>query len=324
MIKSHYNPRGYLKNFCHGKKKDKLFVYDKTSDKSWITNIGNVACEKGFYNFPELRGIGIDTEFIEHHFAKKIEPPFYKQIEHIVDMFKRTPQVDYYKTKIFEENQKKQLSLFIVYQLLRTKEYRQYLTQLHELVVNEAVNQGNDDEVILEMTKEQSQLLHIAAITDNEVVQLLAYILCNYIWVIGVNNSDIPLYTSDNPVVISPQEITETSSFEQLLVKVGTEVAYPVNSNLILLLFERTHYKNMLSLENRFHELNEDVVKEYNALQVTQSYNQVFCIDDNFDLAREVCKTNPQIADKGRIRITLDDPFAKNAAAQVYNKIHRY
>jgi len=190
------------------------------------------------------------------------------------------------------------------------------------LVLNEAVKDGNGDEVILQMTKKGSKLLHIESITDNQYVTMLAFILYNYIWIIGVNSAS-PFYTSDNPIVIRSKETPEELCKFHLFGKVGTEIVYPINSSLILLMFERTYYKKMLSLENGFYELGEDDVKEYNAMQVTQSYNQVFCVDDNFDLAREVCKTIPQSADKDRIRITFDDPFATKVVTQVRNTINR-
>jgi len=104
MIKAHFIPRGYLKNFCHDNKQEKFFVYDKNLNKSWPTDINKVACEKGFYAFMGLREIGIDMEYIEHHFANKIEQPYYKQIENIVNLYNRTPKVDYCKKRIFEES----------------------------------------------------------------------------------------------------------------------------------------------------------------------------------------------------------------------------
>lgn len=44
----HYVPRFLLKNFSHGKK-PKIFVYDKSNDTRFQTNIKNVAAENGFY-----------------------------------------------------------------------------------------------------------------------------------------------------------------------------------------------------------------------------------------------------------------------------------
>lgn len=45
----HYVPRFLLKSFTHGKKA-KVFVYDKSNDKCFHTNIKNIAAENGFYD----------------------------------------------------------------------------------------------------------------------------------------------------------------------------------------------------------------------------------------------------------------------------------
>ena len=48
MSVEHYVPRLLLKNFCTGKKL-KLWAYDKSTGKSFETNIQNVARERDFY-----------------------------------------------------------------------------------------------------------------------------------------------------------------------------------------------------------------------------------------------------------------------------------
>ena len=45
----HYVPRFLLRNFTQGKK-PQIFVYDKSNDKQFRTNIKNVAAESGFYD----------------------------------------------------------------------------------------------------------------------------------------------------------------------------------------------------------------------------------------------------------------------------------
>jgi hypothetical protein len=53
----HYVPRFLLRNFCTGKKL-KLWPYDKSTAKSFETNIQNVAGERDFYE-PAAAGRGI-------------------------------------------------------------------------------------------------------------------------------------------------------------------------------------------------------------------------------------------------------------------------
>jgi len=46
----HYVPRCLLKNFTRGNK-PQIWVYDKKTDRSFQTNVKNVAAESGFYDF---------------------------------------------------------------------------------------------------------------------------------------------------------------------------------------------------------------------------------------------------------------------------------
>ena len=46
----HYVPQLVLRNFTVGDGKQ-IYVFDKQDEKSFITNIRNIAAETGFYNF---------------------------------------------------------------------------------------------------------------------------------------------------------------------------------------------------------------------------------------------------------------------------------
>jgi len=56
----HYVPQFILKNFTVGNGKQ-IYVFDKHDEKSFKTNIRNIAAETGFYNFniKEFCGTGI-------------------------------------------------------------------------------------------------------------------------------------------------------------------------------------------------------------------------------------------------------------------------
>ncbi|MDB5789306.1 DUF4238 domain-containing protein [Caballeronia mineralivorans] len=50
----HYVPQFLLRNFGTGKK-DQLHVFNKATDKTFLTNARNVAAESRFYDFPVTR-----------------------------------------------------------------------------------------------------------------------------------------------------------------------------------------------------------------------------------------------------------------------------
>ena len=57
----HYVPRFLLKNFAKGKK-PQIFVYDKSNDKQFKTNIKNIAAETGFYDI-KVDGISLVSNY---------------------------------------------------------------------------------------------------------------------------------------------------------------------------------------------------------------------------------------------------------------------
>ena len=52
----HYVPRFLLKHFTRGKN-PQIFVYDKSNDNQFRTNIKNIATENGFYDLEVDEGI---------------------------------------------------------------------------------------------------------------------------------------------------------------------------------------------------------------------------------------------------------------------------
>ena len=52
--------------------------------------------------------------------------------------------------------------------------------------------------------------------------------------------------------------------------------------------------------------LSAEQVRDYNSLQVMRSGQRVFCGDEDFDLAREVCAAHPEIRDPNWPRVRVE------------------
>ena len=49
--------------------------------------------------------------------------------------------------------------------------------------------------------------------------------------------------------------------------------------------------------------MTPELVRKYNSLQVRRSCQRVFCVQDDFDLPRELCAAEPAIRDPNRPRV---------------------
>jgi hypothetical protein len=86
----------------------------------------------------------------------------------------------------------------------------------------------------------------------------------------------------------------------------GIEFAFPLDSKHILLILERTHFSDWRKHDNGAVPLSADQVLDYNGLQVMRSNQRVYCTNDDFNLAREVCVTHPEVRDPNRPRVTIE------------------
>jgi hypothetical protein len=137
---AHYVPRCYLKSFSNEKRicvyfKDKILFLENQ-------NIEKIAAEKYFYDFT-------DTEINDF---KKYIPDFHKQYieklysnnveivlsEIIQKLLMAIPKNIMNKNIYLNNNLKEEIAYLIVFQLFRTKKYRNFLQSIYQLDANMA------------------------------------------------------------------------------------------------------------------------------------------------------------------------------------------
>ena len=153
--------------------------------------------------------------------------------------------------------------------------------------------------------KNRKKLSHVDFIIDPDVLADFSDVLYNHIWVLGLNYTAHALYTSDHPVVRLPH-VRRRFRGNMGLASQGIEIALPLSSTHILFLCERSHFKSYEQLEGRYIQLSEPNVECYNSLQVMQSHRQVYCANDDFDLAKDICKKSPRVSLPDRDRISVN------------------
>ena len=139
----HYVPKFYLRNFC--KKQEQIAVFDKVTQKSYYTSISNVANEKYFYDDEKLDEATQVNQFLEKYFHP-LENRIAVLLKDLIGSFDKN------EFNCLDQDSRIDLSLYLIYQFARTKEYREQLNQtiktFTQTVADEFVKQqgGNPEE----------------------------------------------------------------------------------------------------------------------------------------------------------------------------------
>jgi hypothetical protein len=224
--RQHFVPRFYLKNFSHS---SSLFSYDKTNDNLVKTSIKAIALGKNFY---ELEGL--DSGIIENFLSKR-ESNFsnaYCELleEKDISKLSQEPINDFF--------------LFMASQMLRTLSFRleleNVLSNVYDKMFFPAANnflkkKGSTraGHVGVSADAEESKLAKlIQSQIMIENLPLFARLLAAKKWWIEENFHDVPLWTSDNPVVLR-NELNQGRYRGNLgLLSPGIEIHFPLTKDL--------------------------------------------------------------------------------------------
>ncbi len=330
--KEHYVPQCYLRHFASTD--ERINVFDKQKMEVRINqDILNIAMQNRFYDLNLLKmykkaepheqakikaelsellnSDDIETtlkdidsqQYIEKEFLSKDVESIYSNILNkiIKKGYNRSP---WYIENCFalSENEKEILSLFISIQIIRTKSFRDTIGSMIEQFVETMAykSQMHDDDALQKedfkviADKEYVKLLHIGMVLDAEMALKFAEVLINHIWVMYVNNTNIPFYTSDNPVVNVPHKNDAFLSYGGLNSE-GIEILFPISPNLLLGMYHSKTYHSNIN-DRRYMAVNDTKWVEYfNRAQVVNSQRCIFSNSDNFDLAEKICRENPEI-----------------------------
>lgn len=325
-IKQHYVPQSYLKRFTHNGKL--LFVFDKFTKEVRPANTRDVAQERYFYDIPpdfispDVPDINRDPH-LEEKALGALEGSFTESYDAMLGIAEgRRAHID----------DKQKMALYLAIQVLRTRATRDDLTEAYErgkeAILDNVLRMVRPDlatelKVKVEKhTKSQAALLHANFMWDTEIVSNLAVVLFRHIWLVGVNKTEQPLFTSDHPVVRyahmetpslldtrSPSEDTEVmieiGSNLPGLASEGVEIVFPLTPDRALILLERTYFNHCEKGDGQTYPLDAEYVERYNRLQVEQSHRQVFCSTSDFDLAAKMCEENPQLSSPDRSDVSI-------------------
>ncbi|MGB3308269.1 MAG: DUF4238 domain-containing protein [Nodosilinea sp.] len=304
----HYVPQGYLRNFAI---KEQIFVLDKIKKTVYLTNVKNVAQDRYFNDFPDVflpeeYREKAKSQFIEKDLAK-VESNFSKFLKLIIDCLEDIEGRDLFNSiGVMDEEAKINFSAFLTLQLVRTNTFRQQtggmfqsLVDLKEKMDETLTNRNNPQEFSFAGLGDQTQLIDLndlikTGVEEDSIAQHLLFIsdtldkgansniakiLSNHIWLFGVNSTPIPLWTSDNPIVIKP-----CKDFGTGLASHGVQVIFPISPKHLLIMFESNFWSKHKGLDGMSAKLSEEDVKSYNKLQAQQCHRQTYASKKNFEL----------------------------------------
>lgn len=270
----HYVPQFYLRRFLNAK--DRLWIWDKTSDKAFETNPRSIAAENKFYWLHEFEELGRDPATLEKQLSD-LEGQAALVTEQWLDWIPQLSAND--KVPIPEEN-KKGIARYIAIQFLRTADRKDILSALYQL--------DHPDEVL---TPEKQTRLHTELLWDQKTLELIEEHIAKAIWVFGVNRTETPFWTSDNPVAF------KTANHKMWIkigfVSKGTYVVFPLSPSVVLYCHERNYWKKISQFDCTVSpvQFTDEMVEHENAGQVFMATRFVMSSVNDFRFAREFAST---------------------------------
>jgi len=233
----HYVPLLLLRGFLIDPQgKEQVFVYDKHEDRSFHTNIKNIAAEREFYNF-DVDGIQGDVESILSELEGKTKSAFEKLIESE-------------SIAALDGEQRAWLSVFLATQQLRTRHFREVIKAFNVEVAEHIRKQGYDPKETkgFELIETEDDLkkasLEQLAISIGPHSTLINTKVC----FLTTTCAERPFWISDHPVVMHNSR--EFGPYGNIGLEVpGIQIYLPLTSTLLLALWcetnADTHYENV-------------------------------------------------------------------------------
>ena len=125
-----------------------------------------------------------------------------------------------------------------------------------------------------------------------------------HVWLIGINQTSQPFYTSDNPIV-RRSTLENEPLFYFGMASPGVEIVYPLSPMFALILVDGIHSDADRDQDCTSVELKENLVELYNDMQVRQSWKLVFCSENRFEFAEQLLKAEPAFQNPDRRRFTF-------------------
>lgn len=250
----------------------------------------NVASESYFYDVPneEEQRIEKTLNLIESSFDT-----IYKKILASEDLGSLT------------SGEKETVALFVAAQEHRTREHREAIADMMKQSKKRLYKENLTEEFKKRYgidkwdTEEEIKALHLSTFKR---FPLYAEILLQMKWILIINRTPTPFWTSDHPINrFNPVDAKPYGNLG-LLCK-GIEIHFPFSPEMVLSFCDPTIYE---LLPNRYETKDIQNVIFENWMQVAHSTRHVFSNTNDFTLAEKILRDNLQLREIDRKRIQVD------------------
>jgi len=308
----HYVPRFLLSEFTKGNKKQ-FYVFDKQNEKSFISNVENVAAEREFYD--------IESDGSRYSIEEGLSD-LEDKTSKIIKMIIRNESLAELTTE-----SKVLLSVFLSIQTTRVRNFRDSLQTTYELLEDKLTRMGADLNNIKNfdiMTEEDIKELSISMVTKS--AHNFSPHLLKKGWLLIRTTKEIPFIISDNPVTLDNSLQSEGRGNIGFAVE-GVEVYMPISDTLCLYLicpsyvdklmlyykkFKRKDFIKKIFFQPRVqmdeeirriyhsiikgsaYDIDKEGVVRQNSLQIINSSRFIFSPINDFKLVKDIIKKNPR------------------------------
>jgi len=314
--KQHYVPQFLLKNWSQGKKKQ-IFVFDKKTNKSFLSGIKSIAHENNFYE-DETLGYENNTEIKLSELESDSAPIISKIISEGT-------------IKNLTDSEHKQLCLFSAVQMLRTNNTREFLEGFNEILSERiqgwSIDKNYKVENFSNMSKEEVKSSSIRIL--NSLPGELVGNFINKELILLKAPSECCFFTSDHPITMHnhfPREHRGNLGIGLY----GIEIYFPISPKYCLsFICSEMAAEIKQAVTNHRAAKNLGVAKQQdisevelmfecfvnktpsqmlpvnmdfnNSLQVISSTRFIYSASADFSLAFDMLKTNPEIATQSKV-----------------------
>jgi hypothetical protein len=315
--KQHYVPQVYLRRFTADG--EHLYVFDKLQQdparRIRRGKVRDIAHENDFYDIPvevlkpEVRP-GHDRKMIEKLLGR-FDAEMGVEVEHLVLTAGNAP---------IDPARRALLARALGVQALRTRDVRDTVVELTRqtleafcLELTERNFPGQGHLAPKAQLKPEYVPVYHARLILQSGIETVGRSFFEFTWSVGVNRTRRPLYTSDQPVVRF-SHLGDSELSHEGFASLGIEVAFPLGPEHLLLMRDVQAPGGDRLNDGSVEELTEERVAFYNGLQVEQSRRQIYCRDDAFEQAVDMCAGDPELSAPSGQKVSVkivptDDPL---------------
>jgi len=277
-VKQHYVPQFYLKNFGNP-----IYCYDKKNEKSFKTTPKNVAFEPDFYG-PDVE----DTLSVEKLMAE-MEQKWSLAVRELIK------KENFYK---LQKDSKNELITFMTFQILRTKQFRQDLAGMANYIAGLYLESKGHKRNAVKLSREGEIKHHLNMFTSYPA---FATIIQHMKFVVVINRTPIPFWTSDNPINFQ-NDYPQQPWGNMGLVCRGIEVHFPITPKLTLIAMDPITFRNVPEQHEVF---RKRLAKRENYYQVLNSTRFLFSNIRKFQFIRKMFEFSPESKNPEKVRFDI-------------------